>query len=351
MNQNSLGDLFKNNANNLNLIRLLSAFAVIYGHASAVTGRGPSDIFLQLVGYKFIGGVAVDVFFLISGFLITASAMSVNGLKYYIASRMLRIYPALILCIAISTFILGPAMTSANTYWTDSRTWNYFLSNASAFKTEYFLPGVFESLHDRAINGSLWSITVEVRLYIVIGILALLNIIRYRALFNVLFFSVIVFFYLLPEFSFIISPHESHRHVTLMFFLGVFAWVNRQEIPINPAILLVLVFFSASQHGAPGFDFLYCLLLAYSIIYLAFIPGLAWFNKVGDFSYGVYLYGWTSQQMIVYFFPHVSNFENTIYASLIALAAAYFSWTFIEEPSLRLRHFFKINKDNSEISK
>ena len=344
MNENSLGNLFRNNANNLNLIRLLAAIAVIYGHASAITGRGPADIFLQLVGYKFIGGVAVDVFFVISGFLITASAMSGNGIKYYIASRVLRIYPALISCIAISTLILGPVMTSTSTYWTDSKTWNYFFWNASALKTEYFLPGVFESLHDRAINGSLWSIVVEVRLYIAIGFLALLNIIKHRTLFNILFFSVLTLSFLIPEFSLIISPYENHRHVALMFILGAFAWVNRQDIPVNPAILLGLLMFSASQHGTPGFGFSYCLLLGYSIFYLAFLPGLAWFNKVGDFSYGVYLYGWISQQMTVYFFPNFSNFENAIYASLIALTAAYFSWTFIEKPSLRFRHFFRTTK-------
>ena len=72
-------------------MRLIAALAVIYGHASAVTGKGPADIFLQWVGYKFIGGVAVDVFFVISGYLITQSALSKNGLIYYCASRILRI--------------------------------------------------------------------------------------------------------------------------------------------------------------------------------------------------------------------------------------------------------------------
>ncbi|MDO9148513.1 MAG: acyltransferase [Hydrogenophaga sp.] len=309
MNENSLENLFKNKANNLNLIRLLSAFAVIYGHASAVTGKGPSDIFLQLVGYKFIGGVAVDVFFVISGFLITASAVSGNGIKYYFASRILRIYPALIICVAISTFILGPAMTSATNYWTDSRTWDYFLWNSSAIKTEYFLPSVFGSLHDRAVNGSLWSIAVEVRLYIVIVILAIFNLISHRTAFNILFFSALTLSYLLPEFALVISPYENHRHVAMMFFFGAFAWVNRQDIQVSPVILLALLMFSASQHGTPGFGFSYSLLLAYSIFYLAFLPGLAWFNKVGDFSYGVYLYGWISQQITVYFFQILATLK------------------------------------------
>lgn len=75
----TLGFMFNKHSNNFNIMRLIAAFAVIYGHAGAVTGKGPPDIFLQLIGFKFIGGVAVDVFFVISGYLITASIFKKNG--------------------------------------------------------------------------------------------------------------------------------------------------------------------------------------------------------------------------------------------------------------------------------
>ena len=87
MNNDTLGAVFDARNNSMNIMRLLAALAVIYGHASAVTGRGPGDLFLQFVGYKFIGGVAVDVFFVLSGFLITASAMSGKGIRYFVVSR------------------------------------------------------------------------------------------------------------------------------------------------------------------------------------------------------------------------------------------------------------------------
>ena len=86
MNNDTLGAVFDARNNSMNIMRLLAALAVIYGHASAVTGRGPGDLFLQFVGYKFIGGVAVDVFFVLSGFLITASAMSGKGIRYFVVS-------------------------------------------------------------------------------------------------------------------------------------------------------------------------------------------------------------------------------------------------------------------------
>ena len=93
MNNDTLGAVFDARNNSMNIMRLLAALAVIYGHASAVTGRGPGDLFLQFVGYKFIGGVAVDVFFVLSGFLITASAMSGKGIRYFVVSSHTYVLP------------------------------------------------------------------------------------------------------------------------------------------------------------------------------------------------------------------------------------------------------------------
>lgn len=70
MNTNNIGYFLQNRNNNFNLIRLLASIAVIYGHTTAITGHGPADIFLQYVGFKFIGGVAVDVFLLLVVFLL-----------------------------------------------------------------------------------------------------------------------------------------------------------------------------------------------------------------------------------------------------------------------------------------
>ncbi|WP_057380457.1 acyltransferase family protein [Pseudomonas aeruginosa] len=188
MNNDTLGAVFDARNNSMNIMRLLAALAVIYGHASAVTGRGPGDLFLQFVGYKFIGGVAVDVFFVLSGFLITASAMSGKGIRYFVVSRVLRIYPALIICVVLSVFLLGPLLTVSHEYWVSTATWRYLFGNATAYRTEYFLPGVFSGLHDPAVNGSLWSLLVEVRLYLMVGIGFMVGVFSSKRVFNTLFF-------------------------------------------------------------------------------------------------------------------------------------------------------------------
>ena len=337
----SLGEFFSEKSNNLNLIRLLAAFAVIYGHASAITGKGPQDLFLQWVGYKFIGGVAVDVFFVISGYLITQSSMSKQGLAYYCASRVLRIYPALIVCICISVFVLGLMLTKNTEYLTSAQTWRYLWVNASAFNTEYFLPGVFEQLHDKAVNGSLWSLAVEVRLYVIVLLLAVLGVFRSRALFNTLFFSSLIIGFLNPGFWAFILPHENHLHVSMMFMIGSFYYMNRESIYINAGVLLGLLFFAASQHGTPSFGVSYALLLPYLVFYVAFAPGARWFNNFGDYSYGVYLYGWISQQLVVMYLPDSTNILLTVLSSILAFCFAFLSWHMVEKRAMNCRVYFR----------
>ncbi|MBC7601359.1 MAG: acyltransferase, partial [Ramlibacter sp.] len=103
----TLGSLFDGRSNNFNLIRLLAALVVIYAHAPAITGLGAPEPFAQFTG-KYSGALAIDVFFLLSGFLVTASALSERGLRHFIASRVLRIYPALVVCTALMVLVLGP---------------------------------------------------------------------------------------------------------------------------------------------------------------------------------------------------------------------------------------------------
>jgi peptidoglycan/LPS O-acetylase OafA/YrhL len=341
MNGYALSKVFDARNNSMNIMRLLTALAVIYGHASAVTGRGPGDIFLQYVGYKFIGGVAVDVFFVLSGFLITASVMSGNGIRYFIASRVLRIYPALIVCCVLSVFLLGSLLTISDQYWQSMDTWRYLLGNATAYRTEYFLPGVFSELHDHAINGSLWSLQIEVRLYLMIGIGFLIGVFSSKRVFNALFFTVIILGYFAPDmFSRLFEP-ENHRHVAMMFMIGSFAWVNRESIPMRPDVMFALLVFAASLHGTSKFGFAYALLLPYLVFYIAIGKWGLWFNRWGDYSYGTYLYGWPCQQLVLMSFPDIGNIGNTILSGVLAVFLAFLSWHLVEKSSLQLKERFR----------
>ncbi len=335
----SLGEAFESRANNLNLLRLLAALSVIYGHATAITGKGPNDVFLQYIGYKFIGGVAVDIFFVISGFLIARSVCGPSNITYFISSRLLRIYPGLIACIALSVFIVGPLLSTDTSYWGSSQTWKYLLLNGFAISTEYSLPGTFIFNHNKAFNGSLWSIAVEIRLYVFTLVLYMLGVFKFRLVFNGLFFLTIIIIYHYTQYFewFYVLEYENHRHVSLMFMIGVFSYINRDKVQLNWIFLLTLLIISWSQLYQPTFGYTYTFVLPYLVFVLCFAPWGQWYNNCGDYSYGVYLYGWPCQQIVYNSNSGISNFEHALYASFLALCCAFLSWHVIEKPMLKLK--------------
>jgi len=340
----TLGSL-NGQGNNLNFLRLVAAFMVIYGHAGSVTGNGPPDLFLQYVGIKFIGGVAVDIFFLISGYLIIQSGFR-HSIQYYLISRLLRIYPGLLACVCLSVFLLGGLLTTDSNYWHSYQTWNYLFTNIASFQTEYALPGVFSRNHDTAVNGSLWSLPIELRLYAIVFILMILGVLRRRLFFNLFSLFLIFFLFLYPDFFRFLFPVDHHRFSALVFWIGSLFWVNRYYIPISPIIFMALLtaLFAFSK-VIPGV-YLYTIILVYGVLFLAFYKEIKFFKLIPDISYGIYLYGWICQQIIFSYNNNLSNFSNFFISSIIATLFGLLSWYLIESKFLTLKKFIVIKNNN-----
>jgi peptidoglycan/LPS O-acetylase OafA/YrhL len=126
-----------------------------------------------------------------------------------------------------------------------------------------------------------------------------------------------------------------------MFIIGSFAWVNRDSIPMGAGILFALLVFAASLHGTSKFGFAYVLLLSYGVFYIAVGHWGLWFNRWGDYSYGTYLWGWPSQQLVLMAFPEISNIGNTLLACILAVSLAVLSWHLVEKSSLQLKERFR----------
>lgn len=96
--------------NNFNIIRLSAALLVIYVHSFSIfntTKKEPIVSFLHL-GFG-LGEFAVTVFFIISGYLITASYIKSETNFQYFKARVLRIYPGLIVVMLLTAFLVGPS--------------------------------------------------------------------------------------------------------------------------------------------------------------------------------------------------------------------------------------------------
>ena len=171
-----LGDFSKGKENNLNLIRFLAAFSVLISHSFPLAmGTGTPEPLFSYTGMT-LGEVAVDIFFIISGFLVTGSLMLRKDSVEFILSRILRIYPALIIVTLITVFGLGGMFTSIplDIYLTDNQTLRYVYKNITMITGgAYYLPGVFiNNPFPYSVNGSLWTLAWELNMYVIlVGIL------------------------------------------------------------------------------------------------------------------------------------------------------------------------------------
>lgn len=323
--------------NNFNLLRILAALAVIYGHAYHIVGARGGDFFLMNVGFKFIGGVAVDVFFVVSGFLI-ASSLERSSIGRYLWARCLRIYPALLVCVALTVLVLGPLVTNTNVrdYFFQAQVWNYLWRNASLWSTEYSLPGVFANLNDNAVNGSLWSLPLEFRLYLVLLGLSLLGLVSDVRRFNWFVIAIFVFGYFITPRHQIFQEYSNWVESSAFFMAGAFLWKNREHIILSFPLLALFLIAAAALHNTDKFYIGYFVCLTYLTFFVAYVPKLPHLGEV-DLSYGVYLYGWPVAQCVHVLAPTWGVKANIWVAMLISLGCAWLSWHFIEKRALSLK--------------
>ncbi|PCI57707.1 MAG: acyltransferase [Gammaproteobacteria bacterium] len=341
--------------NNFNLIRFVAATMVLFSHCFPLLfGSSETEPLKQLVGISF-GEIAVDIFFISSGFLIANSLFSKNDLIGFIWSRILRIYPGLITALLICVFVLGAYFTTypIGRYLTDPQTYIFFMKNAFLFLGEEAnLPGVFESLPWRnTVNGSLWTLPFEVRAYfflvIVSIILSHINIIvkwfdfqktiyLLAPLFGVFIYIMDHFYKFLPI-SYLAS--EDFRLYS-MFFIGVASCkIKDSFILSNRLFYMALLLLVVSTFNSDVFFITYNCLIFYIVFYLAYMPrgSIRKFNQLGDYSYGIYIYAWPIQQSIVALLPGISIVELCIYSLILTLIFSYCSWHIIEKRALKLK--------------
>lgn len=335
-----LSDVAVGRENNITFLRLVAALMVIWGHSNAVVQQGGQDIVTRITGYAHAGGVAVDLFFLMSGYLVTASIVN-GGIRRYAVSRILRIYPALWVHLAVVVFAMGALVStlSLSDYLADSQTWRYFRRLATGFNTEWFLPGVFEQNKDKAVNGSIWSIIVEIRMYLLLAVAYLLQVYRYRLVFNTLCFAVLVLantkLIAIPYFA----PGSTDLQVASYFLLGSFLFVNRERIPVGPLYFLFALVLAGITVGTPKFPLAYAMVLVTGFTWLAFGRQFHRLDRF-DYSYGIYLYGWPVQQLVASAFPDKGPHFNALVSMVGAVGLGALSWHFVERPMLEMKRYF-----------
>jgi len=340
--------------NNFDFLRFVAATMVWYAHCYIIYGR-PSPAFLPIPAGAF-GGIGVAIFFVISGYFITASYRSHNNFLVFVRNRVLRIAPAMLVVILLSVFVLGPLAThlSLHDYFAHHQTWRY-LRSLLIFPLQYDLPSVFNGNHVNAVNGSLWTLQHETRCYMAVAFLGVLGIllprpilILFAGLWLVRIYGSFADLDLVPPIPILHrwnwGKMELALQLEVLFASGALLYLAREYIPLHLwfcvlMILLLAVGLHFQSSAAIAGSWLFDLALPYVVIYVGFVrlPLIHQFGKFGDFSYGMYLYAFPVQQLTAYFFRHMGFGMFMMISFLATLTCAVASWHWIEKPALLLK--------------
>lgn len=325
-------------ANSFDGLRLLGAVAVIWGHSFVLVGdeRGP-----RFAGYP-IQTLGVVVFFVISGYLITASWQRTSRLRSYLVARCLRIFPALLVVVACSVFVIGPLVTSLplGEYFARRDAWTYLGNGLLRFQQP--LPGVWDDHPDRSVNGSLWTLPVEFLCYLLVpAVVVLRRRPRTIAVVGLVCGAVLITFSAAAGSLQVWNTVAGGVAIMGLFFVAgalLRAWhVRGHRFRASIALGLLTAHLVLVQ-VVPEFQWHFgWFTLPYVVLWvgLTSVPVLRSAARWGDFSYGLYLWGYPSQQLVIDLFGPLPVWQNFPLGLLLAGALAVGSWRLVEAPALR----------------
>lgn len=323
--------------NHFNLIRMFAASGVLVSHAYPIAwGPGavqPLSRWLDMT----LGTVCVYIFFAISGFFIAKSFDRGQSRTRFLEARALRLFPALITVLVLTVLVAGLFLTTAppGVYWADVP--GYLIRNLTLASLDYDLPGVFETVpYGPPINGSLWTLFYEVVCYAGVFLAGMLGLLRKPRLFAGAFALVVLACIATPYLP-VHSKLASLANLALPFAIGTAMYVWRAHIPMHWSVTLGLTLLAALTHGSAAFAPLFVLALSYGVLWLGLVrmPALLAYNRLGDYSYGIYIYAFPLQQLAASM-GAVTPFSNMAIAFPATLICAVLSWHLVEKPALGL---------------
>jgi len=317
---------------------MLAATGVLVSHAFPLAlGRGANDPIADLLGIS-LGTLCVYVFFVLSGFFIASSYERSQSKLQFIRARVLRLFPALGVCLVI-TIVVGSMITTSLTTDFAIKSVEYFFRNFTLFYGKTNLPGVFDNNPlSYTINGSLWTLNFELLCYVLTLVLGILGWLVSPKWFIAM---LLVFLALCLLSSQIFLPYRLSMLLTLgwPYLIGTSLWVFRKYLQLSGhiaslALGLLIILVLANAPTITWIPF-----LGYLMIFLGYADA-SWilrYNSLGDYSYGLYIYAFPVQQLGVQF-GATTPIGNIIFSFPVTLLLAILSWHMIEKPALRLKN-------------
>lgn len=333
----TISERFDTRNNSLNFIRLSLASMVIVSHAAPIGGFSPAFQF----GGVSAGTLAVGGFFAISGYLITRSGFT-SPLPAYLWRRFLRIFPGYWACLIAVGFGFASVASIVRGGWSVGSGAEYVLGNMTmVLSSNNELGALTGAAFPETWNGSLWTLRYELLCYIAVGVALLSPAVRRVRFVFPLSFGVLTVASVIVQFS---GGPLIVRDVALLvpFFLAgatLFRYAHR--VPLDgrfaagAAAFLVIVLILGLGKSLAAMP------VAYLCIWLGTVLNTP-FKQVGkrnDISYGMYLYGFPVQQILVLAEAHkLGLLVFTVLGVLATVPLAAASWFLVERPAMSFKN-------------
>ncbi|MBQ7371416.1 MAG: acyltransferase [Blautia sp.] len=339
--------------NNFTMIRFIATIFVFAGHMGFIRGGEPPF----LAGF-FLHEIGVGILFLIGGYLITQSWLSDPDPVSYSIRRFFRLWPPFAVMILIMVFVTGPLLSDLGIKGYFSSWYTLYLRNLRFFIV-FAQPGVFGDLPlAYSTNGSLWTMPVEAVLYILTPfLLTALRVRRQRqasfrraAILTGAFCVIDIILRAFFEKKMVVvygTDLISAFHLIVLYIIGIlFTYEQvRQYLNVQIGCLGMCVLFVFQFAAKPLQYILLFLIFPYFIFSLALAskPAFCQFGRRFEPSYGIFLYGFFFQQLMVSFQQHMG--WNCSFVVILLLSAvptflvAAFSYYVVEKPMQQFGRF------------
>lgn len=329
---------------NFDCLRIMAAGGVMFSHAFLIAyGSEDREPFVQLLGkHNILGIYCVMIFLILSGFLVSRSAELSRSMPDFLWKRALRIYPGLIVCALILGLGVAPLFSSlgARAFLRSGQGLDFAIATILRPGQDWQIDTVaFYSDHTgwvpQVIAGTLWTIPQEIACYLALAVLVLLSLNRLWCLLVLFAAALLVrtqpviwnngmvsqFLFLLPS-----------------FLAGCILWHWRNHFHAAWAVVGLVATVICGFFGQ--LFMLFPLVAAYPFMYFATretirLPAV---GRLGDISFGLYLYGWPVAQICrASLGSDPTWWEVWLWSTAATVPVAWLSWHLVEKPALALK--------------